>query len=106
MWWCPAFLSAVTARAAKAEAGQLQRAVAVATAFFVRRHRQALEDRLAERNVPNLQLLRGATLIVIRQEMPESRSSLGPAALPKRDGYQFVLMPVAELEAAAERRTR
>ena len=63
--------------------------------------RQALEDRLAAGDVPDLQLLRGAKVISIRREMPNSLQSLGPGALPKRDGLEFVLASSADLEATA-----
>ncbi len=44
--------------------------------------------------------------MIVRQEMPQISRSLSRAALPKRDGYEFVLVPASEIQAEANRTGR
>jgi hypothetical protein len=64
--------------------------------------RQALEDRLAAKNVPDGNLLGSSTRIGIREEMPKAGMKLGREALPQREGYEFFLISLAEAQAEAD----
>jgi hypothetical protein len=65
--------------------------------------RQALEDRLAARGLPDGHLFGAATRIPIREEMPRAAMRLEPGALPRRDGYEFYFVSVAAAQAEADR---
>ena len=64
--------------------------------------KQALEDRLAAKNLPHGDLLGDATLIAIQQDMPRADLKLSQGALPRLDGYEFYFISraVAQSEAS------
>jgi hypothetical protein len=68
--------------------------------------RQALEDRLAAGDLPDIGLLGQSKHIAIRRELPKAGLTLGPGALPKRDGYEFELISAAEARSEATRTKR
>ena len=68
--------------------------------------KQALEDRLAANNIPDLNLARSQARIAIRQDMPRSDMSLTSEALPHVEGYEFYLSSAANLQADADRTAR
>jgi hypothetical protein len=73
------------------------------TEMFVR---QALEDRLAAGDLPDIGLIGQSKHIAIRRELPKAGLTLGPGALPKHDGYDFQLISAAEARSGATRTKR
>jgi catechol 2,3-dioxygenase-like lactoylglutathione lyase family enzyme len=67
---------------------------------------QVLDERFSARDIPDLNLLGSSKTITVRQEMPQISRRLSQAALPKRDGYQFVLAPSSDIQAEANRTQR
>ena len=67
---------------------------------------QALEDRLAARNIPDQALLDGATRIGVREGMPLSGLRLGAASLPRRAGVEFYLTSASAAQAEADKTRR
>jgi hypothetical protein len=65
--------------------------------------KQAVEDRLGAKDLPDGHLLGKATRIAIREEMPEAGLKLGRGAVPQRDGYAFSLISGAAAQAEADR---
>jgi hypothetical protein len=65
--------------------------------------KQALEDRLEARGLPDGNLLGPTRRVAIREEMPSAAMRLGPAALPRRDGYEFYLISRAAAQAESDR---
>jgi hypothetical protein len=63
--------------------------------------KQALEDRLVARALPDGNLL--STRIAIREEMPRAAMKLGPGALPHHDGYEFYLISRAAAQVESDR---
>ncbi|HET9371074.1 MAG TPA: glycoside hydrolase family 3 N-terminal domain-containing protein [Vicinamibacterales bacterium] len=80
-----------------ARAGQLPIASPDLQAFV----REALEDRLDAGELLNEGLRGRTTGIPVEPSIPRSRVRIGPAALPRRDGFQFLLttLEAAQLEA-------
>jgi hypothetical protein len=76
------------------------RAAAADVELFVK---QALEDRFAAKDLPGYNLLRNATRIAIREEIPKPGLRLGNRALPQREGYEFHLAAEAAVQAEANR---
>ena len=67
--------------------------------------KQALEDRLAENDIPDGILL-GRTRIAILQVMPRTGQTLTARALPHRDGPEFYLLSSRDAQAEADRTGR
>jgi hypothetical protein len=83
-------------------AGTLKPASAEIEAFV----RQALEDRLAAGDLPDIGLMGRSTHLTIRRELPKAGLTLGRGALPGRAGYEFELMTAAEAQSEASRTRR
>ena len=64
--------------------------------------KQALEDRLAENDIPDGILL-GRTRIAILQVMPRTGQTLTNRALPQRAGTEFYLLSSRDAQAEADR---
>jgi hypothetical protein len=104
-------LSSVVAAALQAQgnagrqaspAGTLKPASAEIEAFV----RQALEDRLAAGDLPDIGLLGRSTRLAIQRELPRSGLTIGPSALPERAGYEFELITATEAQSEASRTKR
>jgi hypothetical protein len=67
---------------------------------------QALADRFRARDIPDLAMLSDQTRIAVREELPLAGLTLGPAALPKIDGYEFHLVSASGAQADADRTRR
>ena len=67
--------------------------------------KQALEDRLAENDIPDGILL-GRTRIAILQVMPRTGQTLTSRALPQRAGTEFYLLSSRDAQAEADRTGR
>ena len=65
--------------------------------------KQALEDRFAAGNVPDRNLLGASRRIAIREDMAQARLTLGSAALPQQEGYEFYLLSTTAAQAEADR---
>jgi hypothetical protein len=65
--------------------------------------RQALEDRIAAQDIPDGNLLRNATRVAIREEMPHSALKLGRGALPQLPGFEFYLISEATAQGEADK---
>lgn len=69
--------------------------------------RQAIEDRVAARDIPDLDLRRhDSPTLILRQEMTRAKMRLGPDAVPQVNGYTFVVRTTAERQADADRTGR
>jgi hypothetical protein len=64
--------------------------------------RQAIEDRMAAQNIPDLDFRRPSPTLLIRREMPRAKMMLGPDAVPQVSGYTFLLRTNTELQLEAE----
>jgi hypothetical protein len=82
---------------------QAQSPEAMATSDVEVLVKQAVEDRIGARDIPDGNLLGKATRIAIREEMPEAGLKLGRAALPQLAGYEFFLISEAAAQAQADR---
>jgi len=67
--------------------------------------KQALEDRLAENDIPDGILL-GRTRVAILQVMPKTGQTLTDRALPQREGTEFYLLSSKDAQAEADRTGR
>lgn len=67
--------------------------------------KQALEDRLAEHDIPDGILL-GRTRIAILQVMPRTGQTLTTRALPQREGTEYYLLTSKDAQAEADRTGR
>jgi hypothetical protein len=67
--------------------------------------KQALEDRLAENDIPDGILL-GRTRVAILQVMPRTGQTLTDRALPQREGTEFYLLSGKDAQAEADRTGR
>ena len=67
--------------------------------------KQALEDRLAEHDIPDGILL-GRTRIAILQVMPRTGKRLTDRALPQREGAEYYLLSTKDAQAEADRTGR
>lgn len=65
--------------------------------------KQALENRLSANDIPDLNLLRSAARIAVRQDMRQARMTLTSDALPHLAGYTSYLVSSTDLQAEADR---
>ena len=64
---------------------------------------QALADRFRARDIPDFAMLSDGRRIAVRRELPIAGLTLGPAALPRIDSYEFHLVSAATAQAEADR---
>lgn len=64
--------------------------------------RQALEDRLAVSDIPDIKLLGTTKRIGIREEIPLAGLKLSSGALPRRTGYEFYLVSRSAAQSMAD----
>ena len=64
--------------------------------------RQALEDVIATRKLPDHNLLRDTASVAIRDDMRASSLALGRGSLPRVDGYEFRLVSEAAAQAESD----
>jgi len=65
--------------------------------------REALEDRLAARNLPDMGFLGTSTRVSIREEMPSAGLRIGVKAVPQTLGSEFRLTSLSALQSEADR---
>lgn len=65
--------------------------------------RQALEDRVVGRDIPDGGLLQKGPRIAVREEMPRSKLKLGPGALPHVKGIEFYLLSETAAQVEADK---
>jgi len=65
--------------------------------------KQALEDLLERRALPDGNLLLNSTRIAVRSDLPRSAMRLGSEALPERPGLNFYLLSPAAAQLEANR---
>jgi hypothetical protein len=68
--------------------------------------KQAIEDRLAAGDLPDLKLLGTPARIAVGEEMPEAGLKLGPGALPQREGHEFHFISQTAAQRQADRDLR
>ncbi len=79
---------------------QAQQAIASEVDALVR---QVLADRIAAKDIPDFNLLRGAKRIAVRSDRIGLPLALGKGALPALEGYELRPISTEEAQAEAER---